>query len=403
MLRWVDGFDWMDCGANGSPFMKYPGSLAPFAQVAAAPGRYGQGSLDLLNSGFDQMNFSRDVPVNTTWYSGFAMRPMRGFSNFVVFFRLEHNNAAGTVIALRVNPSHQVELMKGGSGTNSFPGTIVADVATPILALNTTVYWEVGVAQAGALSSVKIFADDVLVLDLGPPLDGEGSGADGAIDLSAYGSINRVTFRWEALGNGYRIDDYYIGDNTGPVNNTRLGPIQIVSSIPAADVITNLTRNAGSTDAGCVSELPWSPGVSTFGAPDGDNTYLSPPLGNEFDLWTISPFTCIAKILGLALNANWKALTSDQIDFLHKSGAIQTTIASKSPAANNTYEVLQAIQELSINTGLTWVDGELNDDYWGAALSAGHLTQFVLEKILTLRSVAYTCGSSPTTGMSYAF
>lgn len=398
-LKWADGHDWMDCGTNGSPSLKYPGSLSTFQQVGAVAGRYSQGALNLINSAFGEMNFTRVFTLNDTWYAGRAVNPNSPLKTdySTLWFRMEHGGPGGTVLALRYNPSAKVELMKGGNGTESSPGTVAGTVQTPLVTAGSYNFWELCVHQNGVNSAVKIFADDVLVLDLGPPLDGEGTGADGNIDLSAFGLIDRVTFRWESLGGGYIQDDYYVADNQGTVNNTRLGPIRIVSTIPVADITTNLQRNTGSSDASCVEDLPWPPGTNTFGAPDGNNTYLKTIVGNEQDLWTVSPYPCIAKILAVALNATVSQLHADQTSFLF--GA--TTIGSASPSVDNVYEVLQVIQETSPLTGLGWVDGEINAGHWGVALSGGRITQYVIEKVLTLRNVPFTCGA--VAGNSYSF
>lgn len=394
MLRWADGFDWMDDGANGSPFLKYPGSFAPFVQVAAEEGHYAQGGLHLING---EMNFTKFFSNNDTWFSGFDLRPRQSLrTDFnTLFFRFESTNAAGTVIAVRYNPSAQLEIMKGGSGTNSAPGTLVATVTAVTLQVDVWVYWEFSVHQNGALSTFQVHANDVLVLDMGP------SGVDGPLDLTDLGLINNVTFRWEASF-GPEWDHYYICDNQGSFNNTRLGPIRIQSTIMAEDIVVGLTRNTGASDASCINELLWPPGVFPLGSPDGDQTYLTG--SSTFDLWRASPFDCIAKILAVALNADFKGLTTDQLAFLFKVGAVQTTIGSKSPTTNNVYEVLQVIQEDSlVNPGVVWVDGEINSNYWGLSPSAGRISQFVIEKVLTLRSVPYTCGTSPGVGQSYSF
>lgn len=393
MIRWADGFDWFDDGANGSPSIKYPNSLATFQQVAAQDGHYGQGGLRLING---NMNFTRFFTNNDTWFAGIDFRPrdlIRTDYN-TLWFRFEHTNAAGTVIAVRYNPSAKLEILIGGNGTNASPGTLVGTVNSIILQVDVWVYWEFSVHQNGANSTFQVHADDVLVLDLGP------TGADGPIDLTGLGLINNATFRWEAAF-GPEFDHYYVCDNQGTVNNTRLGPIRIVSTIPASDSVVGLTRNTGGSDAACVNELRWSPGTFPLGAPDGDQTYLTGL--NTFDLWTLSPFSCIGKILAVALNADFKALTTDQLAFLFKTGSVQTTIASKSPVANNVYEVLQAIQETSLVNPGVWTDGDINSNLWGLSPSSGRISQFVIEKVLTLRNVPYTCGSSPSSGNSYAF
>lgn len=392
MLRFADGFDWMDDGANGSPYLKYPGSLATFVQVAAEDGHYGQGGLHLVNG---DMNFTRFFTNNATWFAGIDLRPrqlLRTDYN-TLWFRFEHDNAGGTVIAVRYNPSAQLEIMVGGSGTNGSPGTLVGTVLAPVLQVDVWVYWEFSVTQAGVNSTFQVHANDVLVLDMGP------TAPDGPIDLSGLGAINATTFRWEASF-GPEVDHYYVCDDQGTFNNTRLGPIRIQSTIMASDFVVGLTRNTGLSDASCINELRWPPGVFPLGSPDGDQTYLTGL--NTFDLWVPSPFQCIAKILAVALNADFKALTTDQLAFLFKTGTVPTTIGSKSPTVNNAYQVLQQIQEDSlVNPGLVWVDGEINNNYWGLSPSDGHISQFVIEKILTLRNVPFTCGT--VSAQSYSF
>lgn len=393
-VLWSDGFDWFDNGATGSPFQKYPDATAGVAQVASEDGQFSQGGLHLING---DMNFIRTFPANTVWNAHIAMRPRQSLRTDynTLFFRFESGSAAGTVIAIRYNPSAQLEVMKGGSGTNSAPGTLVGTVTAVTLVVDTWVSWEFCVVQAGVNSTFQVYANDVLVLDMGP------SGVDGPLDLSAYGTINRVTFRWEASF-GPEFDHYVVSDNQGAFNNTRLGPVRIISTVAAADSVVGLTRNTGSSDAACVNELRWPPGVFPLGSPDGDQTYLTG--ASTFDLWTVYPYDCIAKILAVAVNVDFKGLTADTLAFLFKVAGVTTTIGTKSPAVNNVYEVLQAIQQDSlVNPGVVWVDGEINSNLWGLSPSGGRISQFVIEKIVTLRPVPYTCGTSPGGGNSYAF
>lgn len=394
LILWADGSDWFDDGTNGSPFLKYPGSFAPFVQVASEDGLYSQGGLHLING---EMNFTRTFAPHDVWNAHFAMRPRQllGTTYNTLFFRFESGSAAGTVVAIRYNPSAQLEVMKGGSGTNSAPGTLVGTVTSVTLAVDVWVAWEFCIVQAGANSTFQVFANDVQVLDMGP------TGIDGPLDLTGLGVIDRVTFRWEAAF-GPEFDHYVISDDQGTFNNTRLGPVRIISTIPAADSVVGLTRNTGSSDASCVNEMRWPPGVFPLGSPDGDQTYLTG--AGTFDLWTVSPFDCIAKILGVAVNADFKGSTGDTLAFLFKTGAVQTTIGTKSPTVSNAYQVLQVIQEDSlVNPGIEWVDGEINSNLWGLSPSGGKISQFVIEKIVTLRAVPYTCGTSPGGGNSYAF
>lgn len=403
MNRHKDGFDWNASTAN--PLVKYPGSLVTFIQTAAVAGRFGQGALSLINSGFGEMNFTKVLGVGNYWFVGMAIAPHTTLKTdySTLFFKM--HTAGGGVLSFRYNPSFQLEVLIGGSGNELHPGTVVNHVSSPLFAIGTWVYWEFCFHQAGASSSLKIFANDVLVLDLGPPLNGEGSGADGPLDMSAVsGTVDRISFRWESLGGGYYIDDYYINDEQGTVCNGRLGPVRIVTTIPAVDEVMTggWLRNTGSSDFSAVHEMPYSPGSAPFGAPDNDSTYLAVDNPFAYTLWKLSPFACTAKILSVSWNAVYKGLGSLTFLYNMTPPGLPVTLGSKSPTVTNAYENLQITSDVSLTTEDTWVDGELNDAWFGASadVAGSRLTQFYVEKMITLRNVPFSCGSG-TTGARY--
>lgn len=93
-----------------------------------------------------------------------------------------------------------------------------------VIIMNAWWYIEIEVDKVG--QEVRIFANDVLQLTVPLPA----------------GVTNNYTLTWgmpsvSAVAATMEIDDFYVADGSGTLNNSRLGPVAIVTRAPTSDVV----------------------------------------------------------------------------------------------------------------------------------------------------------------------
>lgn len=101
-------------------------------------------------------------------------------------------------------------------------------LGTDVIILNA--FWFIEIEIDKDLNEVRVWANDTLQLTI--PLPG------------GQGTVYTITWGMTAsqpLAGTIEIDDLYVLDNSGGVNNERLGPVQIITRAPTADVLTQWT------------------------------------------------------------------------------------------------------------------------------------------------------------------
>lgn len=191
-LLFFEGFnhDWEDTS-------KYPAS----GVWEASSGRNGTGALyiddnaprNALISGWEA------VPEGTEFYVGFAWK--------------QHDNGAdyADITFREADGSTIINMDIDGNGTPTI-GTITG--ATPS---NVTWYYYEFIFTTGGTPSIEFF------------IDGVSQGTDTTTAMS--GDFAQIYFdSW--YKQGYWVDDLYVADSNGTVNNSRLGDVHVVSLVP---------------------------------------------------------------------------------------------------------------------------------------------------------------------------
>lgn len=110
-------------------------------------------------------------------------------------------------------------------------------------------FWYIEIEIDKTLNQVRVWANDTLQLTI--PLPG------------GVGNTHTITWGMTALSANagtIDIDDTYVLDNSGGVNNSRLGPVQIITRAPTAESITQWTPvNSTGTHFSILAQL--SPGA----------------------------------------------------------------------------------------------------------------------------------------------
>lgn len=97
-------------------------------------------------------------------------------------------------------------------------------------------FWFIEIEIDKAANEVRVWANDTLQLTLALP------GGVGSVYTITWGMTTS-----QALAGTIEVDDFYVLDNSGGVNNERLGPVQIITRAPTADVGTQQWTAVGST------------------------------------------------------------------------------------------------------------------------------------------------------------
>jgi hypothetical protein len=123
-----------------------------------------------------------------------------------------------------------------------------ATLGQDVIILNA--FWYIEIVIDKTANNVKVYANDTLQLTVALP-GGVGTVYTATWGLSASSSTAGTI----------EIDDLYVLDNSGGQNNARLGPIQIITRAPTADVTTQWTP-VGSTGTHYSILAQLSPGAA---------------------------------------------------------------------------------------------------------------------------------------------
>lgn len=387
-VLFIDGMDYCDA-------LHWAGAVSPFApslkytsynriNLSVQPGRVsspalgGGNSIRFSDSGFGSQTYTKLFGVLRPAYCvGFAYRAYGINGTASSIFRYENGPTipgslgggnTSTVLYLEVKDDNTFSVYTGPEGRRLFPGTLLWNSAgVYTLSLNEWIYIELQVDTS--TGTWALYVNDVLLkqqTDTLPSL------------------IDRYSFLSEGFEE-HSIDDHY------GTNGERLGPCRVTGFAP----------NFGSTHQ-------WTPLVSTnlsqiqeFGnraglnTPDDNQSYVSASAAGITDYYGFPAPACYGRILALAINADGSAVTgSPSIDFFAKLAGIEYASGS-SNAYIGGYHIQQGISQVNPATGTYWSDTEIAAGLFGMRMAGSgelRVTQFMMEKLVSLRSVPFTCG-----------
>lgn len=159
------------------------------------------------------------------------------------------------------------------------------------------------------------------------------------------------------------VDDLYVCDVNGGVNNDFLGDVQIGFILPASDGdLTQWTPNSGSPHFSRVNENP----------PDGDTSYVASSTTTQEDLYHFQPVSLTRKILGLQTNiiARKDDEGNRALSVVTRSGGSDSVADTGGRYVNQTY--IDYLNQFDVNplTGLAWTPTSVNAAQWGIKLIA---------------------------------
>ena len=147
------------------------------------------------------------------------------------------------------------------------------------------------------------------------------------------------------------LDDVYILDGNGAVNNDFLGTRKVIGLFPASDASVAWTTSAGSTHYNLVNENP----------EDGDTSYVQSLTSGQADLFGYSGLPPVNTIAGIQINTACKetAAGSHSIITPVKSGSTESDDTAQ-PVGIQSYIDRRRIVETDPATGVAWTRTGLN-------------------------------------------
>jgi hypothetical protein len=265
-----------------------------------------------------------------------------------------------------------ISVYKGAGGTPQHPGTLLWNsLRVYTIPFNQWIYIELQVSN----SEWAIYIDDVLIQQ------------QSAITIP--GPIDRYSFQSSSFESHY-LDDHYVTDGE------QLGPCQVTGLPP----IIQGTANWAPATAPNVSQIQEFGDRHLLGlpTPDGDISFVSTNTPDTTDLYGFAVPVCYGRILALALNADAKnqAGSPPTIDLLIQQSIL--TNLGTSAALAGSYGIQQMISQQDPETGTFWNDNSIGTALFGYKLShlsppaTTRVTQFMLEKLVTMRNVPFDCG-----------
>lgn len=387
----IDGFDFADQPHTTglvTPFLpscKYTAynrinaSIQP--GVVSSPALGGGNSLRFENSGFGNQTYTKLFGlVRPAYCVGFNLNIVDVTGPATPVFRYEAGGATvpgpsggengSTALFMEVVRSdNSISIYTGPQGVNDTPGALLWNSAgVYALPLRTWVYVELQVdTDTGTWA---LFVNDVLLQ--------QQTGA------SIPPGIDRYSF----LSQGFEqhsIDNHYCTDGE------QLGPCRV----------TGFPPNFGSTHQWTPLVAPNVSQIQEFGnrpdlnTPDDNESYVASTAAGTTDYYGFPAPACYGRILALALNVDGSAVTgSPSVDFLIKLAAMEYS-AGFSDSYIGGYHIKQGISELNPLTGIFWTDADIAAGLFGMRMAGSgelRVTQFMIEKLVSLRNVPYQCG-----------
>jgi hypothetical protein len=333
-LEFMDGFDHYT-QSNALRKWDTVGST-----TIVSPGRFGGAAAQLWNGGFLALTQGQ-LSALATRTIGFAMYPSQYGSGIQIVGFLDSGSIQ---VDLRLDASGHLVATRNGTtlGTSTYTLTISIWVYVEIQAtINST---------TGSVV-VKVWGGS----NPGTWLNLTAQNTQATTNATSNG------IRFYDFGKGSAsafLDDVYVLNSSGSVNNTFLGECRILTSLPTADSATNKawTPDTGTVHFSRVNET----------SPDDDTSYVYSATAGQLDTYTFATVSPAGAVAGVqtTLCARKDDVGSRTISAEYRGGGANYTGANSfSPASG--YLMYRQIYETDPATGLAWTAGGINAGEFG--------------------------------------
>lgn len=332
MLRFLDSFDHY---ASGDLEEKW--TQNSFCALGSGNGR--RSTNGMRQSSYNSW-LGLDLDNQATWIVGCALRitayPTGGAAGL-----LEWQDATNMQGRIRI----------GTDGTWSYQrgSTPVGSASTATIALNTYTYVEMRITFHDTAGVVQVRLNGTLVLDL--------SGID--TQQTANASANRIRLGNHGTGGTFTfgtedIDDVYVCDGTGTVNNTFLGDCRVDVLRPTADGANSAwTPSTGTSHFALVDET----------TPNDDSDYLSTSTAGVRDTQALGDLPSMTDMVVAGVQQCVSARKDDagtrQMKGVLKSGGT-TQAGSVTHTLTTSYRYYRQITETDPATSAPWTEAGVN-------------------------------------------
>jgi len=348
-LLWIDGFDNYGTGSVQVP-------AASFAW------RYGGSSVDLndlttprvegsgrsMMTDYGSWTFTPELTdAERTLIVGFGFKLITGVSSGTTL-NFRNRESLGVHLAIR-GRTGEFDVYGGpGAGQNYLGTTSGARVG-----FNQWTYIEVKVYCDSTAGTVDIQSDGVSVLSLS-------SVNTQRITENYY---DRVWILPDiGPGYGHAIDDLYICDGSGAVNNDFLGPCKVLTLRPESDVVgeTDWTPQTPGNHYAMVDEVE----------ADEDSTYVESDVSTNQDLWEYEDTpAAIGDIYGIQICTDCR-ITEAEVFGLKTPAKLGATTSEGSVLTVGSQDYLSTLRVMETDPdGNPWTDSNLDSTQFGVKVA----------------------------------
>lgn len=335
-LKWVEGYESYSNLISWVQY-RYPTYTVPNASFQ--PGRAIGNSFLMNGNIFATPNLGN----NATWTVGFAFQNVNLAAANTNMPVLEIRDSTTAQITLTFNPSTRV--------FSVFRGTTSLGVGTFVI---TTGYWY--------YIELKVFVDPAVGTVQSRVNTVNDVAFSGNTQVSANNFANTIAFRGPTaagIGGGYLIDDLYINNGAGAVNNSFLGDMKVES----VNVI------AGGVDTQWGVNVPNTPNYQAVQVL-ADGIYIQSNTVNDQDFYVTSALNRITgSIAGVSSNYWARNTDSTQHSISASVYIAGTPYQSSAFFINNTaFNEFSNIFETNPATLAAWTVGDVNTTQFGVLL-----------------------------------
>lgn len=345
-LLWVEGFEGFNNASNLTTELqkKYATNSGLDANNDKVTGRFGGNAAAGGSSAGHSQVVSPTFTAGDTFFIGVAFK-LNGTAFIPVtsghpIVALWHNSSVQ--LFFNIFNNHELRVIDGGGTTrSSFKG---------IFEWFRWYYMELKVVISNT-GSIQL------------KVDGVDKGTVSSIDTDFLnnGLANRLAIRFSSVGsNSIRthLDDIYVCDDAGSINNDFLGDTYIKGSFPDADTAdADFTPSAGSDNYAMIDEPE----------ADGDTTYVEASVNGNRDLYDFANQSDLLTIHGLQVNTECKQSASEALITPIDSNGTVSTDSAQSVASS--YANRYRIQETDPDTGIKFTQSGFNAATIGVEVS----------------------------------
>ncbi len=323
MLLWIDGFEGYSTPGtidNINTLLARRYSVVGGTHIEVATGRVGGNAAYTPGTASDIL--TPILTTDPTLIAGGAFK-FQSFSNTAL---IEFYDGATLGMSVKLTAGGELAV---------YAGAVLLDTTTTLgLSASTWYYIELKVLCDGAAGTYEVRVDGHMVLS--------DTGLDTKEGADSY--YNRVKITLPAC----TLDDVYIADGTGALNNDLIGPCRSVMYSPDGDYSVNwATIFPANGDH--------YPKVDDGVIADDDTTYVEDNTTGNRDLFDYTSVTVLTSILGIAINTTCRVTDVNSVDLkvvIESQGT--TDVGAATTVSSTDYITLSEISETDPSNGVAW-------------------------------------------------